>query len=113
MDLYIHTYIIYIQGRIQEQKIGGLNYTVSSTSSHLETFSLSFIVKIIEGGVPGGIHGSCGYREDSSPPAPALDPSYIDEMILHDVRDVLMHTYIHIYIYTASSSEIQLLLLLQ
>lgn len=34
-----------VQGRIQEKKLGGLNYTVFSTSSHLETFSLSFMVK--------------------------------------------------------------------
>ena len=40
---------MYGQGRIQKQKIGGLNYTVSSTSSHLGTFSLLFMVKKLKG----------------------------------------------------------------
>lgn len=44
------------EGRIQEQFFffggGGLNYAVCSTSSHLGAFSLSFMVKKIEGSAP-------------------------------------------------------------
>ena len=67
MTIYVTMYA----GADPEQKIEGLNYTVSSTSNHLGIFSLSFMVKKIEGGAPGGIHGFCGCR---GPPAPTLDP---------------------------------------
>nr|BAD45250.1 hypothetical protein [Oryza sativa Japonica Group]BAD45352.1 hypothetical protein [Oryza sativa Japonica Group] len=55
------------QGRIKQQKIWGLNYTVSLTSSHLETFSLSFIVKKNKGGASGVSMGLVGVGGFESP----------------------------------------------
>ncbi len=55
------------------KKIRRLNCTVSSTSNHLETFSLLFMVKKSKG-CYGGIMGLVGVAGTRVPPAPTLDP---------------------------------------
>jgi hypothetical protein len=77
-------------GRIQLQKIWGLNYTVSLTSSHLETFSLSFMVKKIKGVLLGVSMGLVGVGGTRVPPAPTLDPPLLRRVFWVSPRKFLV-----------------------
>lgn len=76
LDLHFTYSILCAQGQIQEQKLGGgrLNYTVCSTSIHLEAFSLSFILKKLKGMLQEVSMGLVGVGGTRDTPAPTLDP---------------------------------------